>query len=257
MDLKVSEVAKLAGVSVRTLHHYDEIGLVSPSARSEAGYRLYAPADIERLQQVLFFRELDFALEEIQRIVTDPDFELGAALRLQRRLLEERAIRAKALIAAVDAAIDALEKGTTMTPQEKLGVFGDFNPEEHEAEAEQRWGETEAYKESMRRTKSYRKQDWETIRGEAAGIYKDLAALMNGGAAPTSPEAMDAAERHRGHITRWFYPCSLEIHRGLGEMYASDPRFTVNVDKFAAGLSGYCRAAFAANADRQAAAGKG
>jgi DNA-binding transcriptional MerR regulator len=256
MAIKVSEVARLAGVSVRTLHHYDEIGLVCPSDRTEAGYRLYAPADIERLQQVLFFRELDFALEEIQRILTDPEFDLGAALRLQRRLLEERAIRVKALIAAVDGAIDAQEKGTTMTAEEKLGVFGDFNPEAHAAESEQRWGETEAYKESMRRTKSYRKQDWETIREEAAGIYQDLAALMAAGVPASSAKAMDAAERHRGHITRWFYPCSLEIHRGLGEMYAADPRFTANVDKFAAGLSSYCRAVFAANADRQAAAGK-
>jgi DNA-binding transcriptional MerR regulator len=251
MALKVSEVARLAGVSVRTLHHYDEIGLVRPSARSEAGYRLYAPADVERLQQVLFFRELEFALDQIQKILADPDFDLGATLRLQKRLLTERAIRTKALIAAVDAAIDSLEKGTTMTPEERLEVFGDFKPEEHEAEAEQRWGGTEEYKESIRRTKSYRKQDWEQIKAEAGGIYAELARLVAAGTAPSTVEAMDAAERHRAHITRWFYPCPPELHRGLGQMYVDDPRFTANIDKFGVGVSAFCRDAFAANADRQ------
>ncbi len=250
MALKVSEVAALAGVTVRTLHHYDEIGLVRPSARSQAGYRLYAPSDIERLQQALFFRELGFGLDEVQRIVSDPDFDVGAALRLQRRLLEERAIRIKALIGAVDAAIDSIEKGTTMTPEERLQVFGDFTTEAFEEETKQRWGETAEYQESKRRTKSYRKQDWEAIRAEAAGIYGDLARLMAAGVAPTSDQAAQAAERHRAHITRWFYPCSPQIHRGLGELYVADPRFTANVDKFGAGLSDYCRQAFAANADR-------
>jgi DNA-binding transcriptional MerR regulator len=256
MALKVSEVAKLAGISVRALHHYDEMGLVSPSERSEAGYRLYAPADIERLQQVLFFRELDFALEQIQRILADPEFDLGAALRLQRRLLEERAVRIKALVAAVDATIDSLEKGKTMTPEEKLEVFGEFNPEAHGAEVEQRWGGTDAYKESVQRTKSYRKQDWDRINEESSAIYAELAKLLAAGVPPTSAAAMDGAERHRAHITRWFYSCALEIHRGLGELYVADPRFTANVDKFGAGLAAYCREAFAANADRQAAQGK-
>ncbi len=250
MALKVSEVAALAGVTVRTLHHYDEIGLVRPSGRSEAGYRLYAPADVERLQQVLFFRELDFALDEIQRILNDPDFDLGAALRLQRRLLEERSVHVNALIAAVDAAIQSHEKGTAMTAQERLQVFGDFNPAEHEAEAEQRWGETAEHQEAKRRTKSYRKQDWETIKADAAAIYDQLARLMTAGVAPTSTEAMEAAERHRAHITRWFYRCSAEVHRGLGELYVNDPRFTANIDKLGVGLAAYCSQAFAANAER-------
>src|SRR5512132_4642698 len=111
MSLTVSQLAKLAGVSVRTLHHYDEVDLVRPSARSEAGYRLYEHADLERLQQVLFFRELGFPLEEIGRIVRSPDFDVRSALLMQRELLRERAERVEQLRKAVEAALDAVEKG--------------------------------------------------------------------------------------------------------------------------------------------------
>jgi DNA-binding transcriptional MerR regulator len=252
MALKVSEVARLAGVSVRTLHHYDEIGLVRPSGRSEAGYRLYAPADLERLQQVLFFRELDFALEEIEQILGDPDFDIRAALRMQRRLLGERAVRIKALIAAVDAALDSLEKGTTMSSRERFEVFGDFDPAKYEAETEQKWGGTDEYKESMRRTRSYTRDDWVKIKAEGVDIYADLAKLMEASLPASSREAMDVAERHRQHIARWFYPCSPAIHRGLGQLYVDDPRFTANIDKVRAGLSVYARDAFRENAARQA-----
>ncbi len=147
MALKVSEVARLAGVSIRTLHHYDEIGLVRPSGRSAAGYRLYAQKDLEQLQQVLFFRELEFPLDEIRRIIGSPSFDVGAALRMQRQLLTERAIRIKALIAAVDAAIHSIKKGTTLTNEERFEVFGDFDPSKYEDEVRERWG-------SRRRTAS-------------------------------------------------------------------------------------------------------
>src|SRR3954452_24844647 len=111
MALTVSQVARMTGVSVRALHHYDEIGLLRPSGRSDAGYRLYGPADLERLQQVLFFRELGFPLEEIARIVTDPGFDLGTALRMQREMLGQKLVRTHALIAAVDAALARLQEG--------------------------------------------------------------------------------------------------------------------------------------------------
>ena len=144
----MSDVARLAGVTIRTLHHYDEIGLVRPSARNSAGYRLYGQGDLERLQQVLFFRELDFPLDEIKRIVADSDFDVGAALQMQRRLLTERAIRIKALIAGVDAAIDSNRKGTTMSNEERFEVFGDFDPSKYEHEVKERWGTSDAYRES-------------------------------------------------------------------------------------------------------------
>src|SRR3974390_712413 len=114
MDRKIGEVAKLAKVSVRTLHHYDAVGLLSPSGRTEAGYRLYTAPALERLQQVLFFRELGFPLAEIRRIMLDPGFDRRRALAAQRSLLTDKARRTQAMLTAIDEALDALEKGTQM-----------------------------------------------------------------------------------------------------------------------------------------------
>ncbi len=248
--LTVSEVARLTGVSVRTLHHYDQIGLLRPSARSDAGYRLYSPADLERLQQVLFFRELEFPLDQVTRIVTDREFDVGAALRTQRQLLAAKAVRLTALIRAVDAALARLEKGEPMTPAELTALFEGFDPARYEDEAQERWGQTEAYRESKRRTAGYTQRDWEAIKKEADEIYRRLAALLEAGVPATDPAALDAAEAHRLHIDRWFYPCARALHRGLGELYVSDPRFTANIDRWRPGLAAYARAAFHANAER-------
>jgi MerR family transcriptional regulator, thiopeptide resistance regulator len=147
-------------------------------------------------------------------------------------------------------------KEDVMTPQESKDVFGDFDPQQYEAEAEQRWGGTDAYQESMRRTRSYRKQDWEVIKAEGGALYAELARLASAGVSPTSAEAMDLAEQHRAHITRWFYDCSPEIHRGLGQLYVDDARFTANLDRFGAGVAAFACQAFLANADRQAGASK-
>jgi DNA-binding transcriptional MerR regulator len=252
MSLTVSQVSRLAGVSVRTLHHYDELGLLRPSGRSQAGYRLYEQQDLQRLQQVLFFKELGFPLEEIARIVSDPAFDLRAALRMQRQLLTERATRVQALIQAVDAALESIERGTVMTKEEMFEVFGDFDPTKYEEEARQRWGESEAYRESARRTSRYTKKDWEKIKAEGDHIQRELAARLEAGQAPTDPEVMALAEQHRGYIARWFYPCSLELHRGLGELYVSDSRFTENIDRVRPGLAQFMRDAFRANAERAA-----
>jgi MerR family transcriptional regulator, thiopeptide resistance regulator len=138
-----------------------------------------------------------------------------------------------------------------MTPEERKEVFGDFDPQQYEAEAEQRWGGTESYKESMRRTRSYRKEDWEVIKAEGGALYVEMARLVSAGVSPTSTEAMDVAEQHRAHITRWFYDCSPEIHRGLGQLYVDDARFTANIDRFGAGVAAFACEAFRANAERQ------
>lgn len=250
MAMTVSQVAKLTGVSIRTLHYYDEIGLLRPSGRSEAGYRLYAAAELNRLQQVLLFRELGFPLEEITRIITDPGFDVGAALRTQRQLLAEKVVRLQGLLAAVEQAILRTDKGEPMESQVVKEMFADFRPEDYEQEVEQRWGGSDAHRESRRRIAGYTQRDFVAIRSEIDKLLTELAALLEAGAAPTSAAAMDAAERHRQHIERWFYRCPKSLHRGLGELYVSDPRFTANIDRVRAGLAAYACAAFRANADR-------
>ena len=251
MPYTVSQVAKLARLSVRALHHYDEIGLLVPSARTEAGYRLYGKADLERLQQIMFFRELAFPLEEIRRLLDDPAFDRRAALLMQRSMLQERAAQARALIAAVDRALEAMEGGAPLKDEE---MFEAFDPAQYEDEVRERWGDTEAYRESARRTKRYTQDDWRQIRAEGEGITRGLAAQLEAGAAPDSQAAMDLAEQHRLHIDQRFYPCSHAMHRGLGEMYVEDARFRENYERVRAGLAAYVRDAFRANAARGASA---
>jgi len=250
VGLTVSQVAKLAGVSIRALHHYDEIGLLRPSTRTGSGYRLYGNQELQRLQQVLFFRELGFPLEEIAKIMRDPKFDLQSALLMQRQLLEEKAARIQALIAAVDAALESTERGTTMTKEEMFEVFGDYDPAKYEDEVKQRWGDSDAYRESARKTARYGKKEWQQIKAEGESLNQALAEAMADGVKPADARAVDLAEQHRQHISRWFYACTSAIHRGLGDMYVADERFTQTYDRVQPGLAAFLREAIHANADR-------
>ena len=133
-----------------------------------------------------------------------------------------------------------------MTPEESLEVFGDFDPAQYEDEVKERWGDTDAYRESARRTKGYTKQDWQRIGVGSNEINQAFIVLMEADVPADGPEAKAVAERHRGHISKWFYPCSPEIHAGLGQMYVADPRFTKNIDKARPGLAKYMSEAIAA-----------
>jgi DNA-binding transcriptional MerR regulator len=237
-------------VSVRTLHHYDEIGLLEPSGRSKAGYRLYSDDDLARLQQILLYRELDFALDEIAEVLSDPEFEPLEALVAQRRLTEERLRRDEAVLALLDKMIRAMKGGIQMSNEEMFEVFGDFDPSEYEEEVGQRWGETEAYKESARRTKQYRKEDWERMKAEQEANGARMVELMSSGVAPDDPRAMEVAEEARLLIDKWFYPLSREMHVGLAEMYIADPRFTATYENMHEGLAIWWHDAIVANASR-------
>jgi MerR family transcriptional regulator, thiopeptide resistance regulator len=250
MGYSVGQVAAFAGVTVRTLHHYDEIGLLSPSERTGAGYRRYTEPDLDRLQRVLFYRELGFSLEEIATILDEPGSGPMAHLRRQHELLLRRIGRLREMVAAVELAMEAQTMGISLTPQERFEVFGDFDPDEHAQEAEERWGGTEAFEQSRRRTASYTKEDWLGIKEEAGAVLRDFAAAFEAGAPARGERAMDVAERHRLHITRWFYDCSPETHKELGDMYVADPRFAANYEQVAEGLAAYVRDAVHANAER-------
>ncbi len=153
MAYTVGEVAKLAHVSVRTLHHYDHVGIVRPSDRTDAGYRLYTDADLATLQQALFYKELGFGLEEIREMLSDPAFDRREALLAQREMVTAQARRFEAMLGLIDRTLISLEGGVRMTKEEMFEVFGDFDPSEYEEEVQQRWGDTDAYKVSARRTK--------------------------------------------------------------------------------------------------------
>jgi len=245
MTFTVGELSRLAGITVRALRHYDEIGLVRPSQRSAAGYRIYDDRDVLRLQQVLVFRELGVPLDEIAQAI-DARGDRAALLRKHREALADKRARLDQMLAAVDEALEALEKGKTMEPVDVTKMFDGFDREGYVEEAEQRWGHTDAYKESARRTATYGKAEWDEIRQESEAIYARLATLMQQSAAVTDPAVQAAVAEHRAHIDRWFYPCSTKMHRGLGEMYIADPRFTANLDKVAPGFAQFLRDAIAA-----------
>jgi DNA-binding transcriptional MerR regulator len=250
MSHTVGAVARMSGVTVRTLHHYDEIGLLHPSARSENGYRRYADADLERLQRILFYRELGFGLDDISRVLTDDGSDTIGHLRRQHAMLRDRIGRLERMAAAVEKAMEAHTMGISLTPEERLEVFGDQDPDRYLAEAEERWGATDAFRESQRRVARYTKADWQQLKDEAAAYGERLVAAMRSGAAPDSDAAMDAAEEHRQHISRWFYDCTYEIHVGLGQVYVDDPRFTATYEAIAPGLAAYLSEAIQANAAR-------
>jgi DNA-binding transcriptional MerR regulator len=248
MSQTVGAVARLAGVSVRTLPHYDEIGLLAPSARSDAGYRRYADEDLERLQRILFYRELGFGLDDIRTVITDGGADASAHLRRQHAMLLDRIRRLERMAAAVEKALEARTMGINLTPEERFEVFGDFNPDDHAAEVEERWGGTEPYKESRRRVARYTKADWERIKAQGQAAIEQVVGAMNAGKPADSPEAMAGAEAHRRQIDEAFYPLSFEGHVGLAEMYLADSRFTATYEKIASGLAQYLHDAIKANA---------
>ncbi|MEO7059213.1 MAG: MerR family transcriptional regulator [Lapillicoccus sp.] len=252
--LTVGQVADDLGVTVRTLHHYDEIGLVRPSERSRAGYRLYTGADLERLQHVVVYRRLSFSLEEIAELLEATGTDLEAHLLRQRATVIDRLSDLHDLVDAIDRALEKERMGMPLTPQEQKELFGgEFaeHQEEYAVEAQERWGDTDAWKQSADRTATYTKADWEAIKVDMDAVNAAAVAALQSGAPATSEAAMDAAERARQHIERWFYDTSPQFHRNLGDMYVSDPRFTKTYEDLAPGLAAYLRDAIHANADRQ------
>ncbi|MBC9726729.1 MerR family transcriptional regulator [Streptomyces sp. TRM68367] len=253
MSYSVGRVAGFAGVTVRTLHHYDAIGLLAPSERSHAGHRRYSDADLDRLQQILFYRELGFPLDEVAALLDDQatgKADPRAHLRRQHELLTARIEKLQKMAEAVEHAMEARKMGINLTPEEKFEVFGDFDPDQYEDEVRERWGNTDAYRQSQQRAASYTKEDWQRIQNEADELTRRFVALMEAGEAADSEAAMDAAEEHRRGIARNHYDCGYEMHTCLAEMYVNDERFTHNIDKAKPGLAAYMREAILANAAR-------
>lgn len=252
----VGQVAERFGVTVRTLHHYDEIGLLRPSERSHAGYRLYTEADLDRLRTAVVYRRLGFGLEEVAAMLDDGE-DLVAHLRRQRDAVTSQLAELSGLVEAIDVALEAEMTHHPLTETEKRDLFGDaFMDEGYEDEAQQRWGDSPQWQQSRGRTESYTKEQWQQIAAETAEIDGTAVGLFLAGTDAVSTAAMDAAEAHRQHISRWFYDCTPQFHPNLGELYVADPRFTEGARRghdpdAVAGYAPWFRDAIAANAARQ------
>ncbi len=246
MKLTIGQVAKQAGISVRTLHYYDEIGLLCPRGRSESGYRYYDRDSLLKLQQILFFRELGFTLSQIAEILSKPNYSPVQALKRQRKLLQMKRERLDALIAHVD---EILQGGHEMDFQAFDKTKLEREMERYHKEAEERYGDTPEFAQSEKRTGQYSKEDWKRMEEETEKIYSSFAALR--GYAPDDEKAQALVKLWQEYITKYYYPCTKEILCSLGQMYLEDERFTENLDRYGKGtaklmslaIAYYCREA--------------
>jgi DNA-binding transcriptional MerR regulator len=244
--ITVRRLAKLAGVTVRTLHHYDQIGLLRPSARTAAGYRLYGEADRLRLQQILLFKEMDVALEQIRQILDDPQFDLVQALRSHRQALQQRAVRLETLLHTIDKTIATLTEDRPMLTVEEL--YEGFSPEDAERyrrEARANWGE-EMVEASEQRARQMSKAEWQAVGQQGEAVAQRMADLM--GHSPDDPAVQAAIAQHHAWIEH-FYPAPAELYRGLGQMYVEHPEFRAYYEKYRPGLADFMQAAMAHYAD--------
>lgn len=249
VGLTVGQVAETFGVTVRTLHHYDAVGLVVPSARTHAGYRLYAEEDLARLATVVTYRRLGLPLDEV-RALLDGDGTAEEHLSRQRDVVVSRLGELTELVAAIDRALEREMEHRPATTEELKELFGDGHTDEYQEEARDRWGETDAYRQSAERTARYTKADWEEVRAELDDVHAAFVAALASGDPATSERAMDVAEAHRAHVARRFYDLDHTAHRGLADMYLADPRFTRTYEEIRPGLAQYVHDAVHANADR-------
>jgi len=245
----IGDLARLAGISIRTLRHYDAIGLLKPSHRGDNNYRYYTDDDSKRLFDILFYRALGFALSEIGELLERPAADHHKQLLEQRAQLDAHINRLHQIRVRLDNLINEQES-QVMSSENRFAVFEGFDPDQHEDEVKERWGDTEAYRESTVRTKRYNKQDWARYKFEANALNQSMAALMDNGRSAEDAEVLDVIEKMRLMIDTWFYPCSRQMHANLGEMYVQDERFTETYEKIRPGMAQFMRDATAANALR-------
>ena len=231
-NMKINEVAKLTGITVRTLHYYDEIGLLKPSNITEAGYRLYDNKSLEKLQQILFFRELDFPLIEIKEIISNPNYDDRQALTKHKELLVKKKQRLEGLVNLVDK---ILEGGNTMSFNEFDMTEIEKMKDQYSKEVKERWGDTNAYKESENKTKNLNSEQWEQLTKESNLIFEEFS--INIKENPDSQIARQLVKKWQNYITQNFYNCTNEILLGLSYMYVEDERFKKNIDKYGEGTA--------------------
>lgn len=219
----VNEVSKLTGVSIRTLQYYDKIGLLHPAEYTESGYRLYDDAALEKLQQILLFRELEFSLKEIGEIVNSSNFDKDKALDQQIALLK---LKKEHLEHLIDFARGIKRIGVN---QMDFTAFDNSKMEEYAAQARASWGHTPEYQEFKEKSKGWAKEDKQRIGVEMMAIFTEFGTMLD--QAPESEKVQGQVKKLQDFITEHFYKCSDEVLYGLGKMYASGGDFTANIDE--------------------------
>ncbi|MEW2391035.1 MerR family transcriptional regulator [Streptomyces venezuelae] len=252
MSYTVGQVAGFAGITVRTLHHYDRTGLLTPGERSPGGYRLYGDADLARLQQILFYRELGFALDEIAEILADPQANALAQLKARRRSLREQIGKLERLVEVAERAMEVQQTGVHLSPEERFEVFGEITFDlSYATEAELKWQDSTGHRTAMASAARHSKEDWAQLMAEAARWREELLAAFAAGEPASSGRVQDLAEAHRQYIARWFTPCPPEMHQRIADDFADDPRafaLLVPPPQQRPGLAAYLRTAVHANA---------
>lgn len=235
MTYTVQQLASLSGVSVRTLHYYDEIGLFRPSFYKDNGYRYYEEKELIRLQQILFFRELEFSLEQIQEMLNAPNFDSIQALEDQKKLIELKRTRLSKLIKTITNSIITMKQSKKVNDQELYGSLTKKQIDDYKEEVRAKYGaDNPAVRQSEERTKNWKKADYDRIQQQVNDITQDIAAAMDLG--PQSDEVQKHIHRHYEYVSQ-FYECSYEMFQGLGKMYVEDKRFTAFYEKYKKGLA--------------------
>ena len=237
--MQINEFAKLTGVTIRTLHYYDEIGLLKPAyTREQNNYRFYDENSLERMQEILFYRELDFPLKSISEILSSPDYDKQKALTEQRKLLILKKERLEKIIDALDSA----QKGKIT-----MSAFDNRDYEtarkQYETEAKQRWGQTDAYKEHTEKTARYTNDKWQEVNDGLMQIFTKFAECKKNGNTADSQQAKTLVIELQTYITENYYTCTKEILAGLGQMYVNDERFKNNIDKHTKGTAEFVQKA--------------
>ena len=231
MAYKIREIAELAGVTTRTIRYYDEIGLLAPADIGENGYRYYDNDSLLRLQQVLFFRELDIPLKEIDLIINRPDFNLVDALKKHRSCIKARVKRLSALIATIDETIEATQGEKRMGEKD---YFKGFNETQFKDEVKERWGSMPQYAESHKKWASFSKEQKEAIKVEGAHIATRMAGA-DPNISPGNPDVQAAVREYHAYLNKYFYTCDVSFLLGLADMWVEDPRFAVNYEQIREG----------------------
>ena len=245
----VGQVARTFGISVRTLHHYDEQGLVVPSGRTASGYRLYDHGDLERLSTVVGYRRLGFALVDVRDLLEADGPGRLAHLRRQQAAVRARLAQTADLAEAIEHALEAEMQDRPATTEDLRAIFGDGYSEEYQAEAQERWGQTPQWEQSQARTARFTPADWVQIKKSTEAFEAELAQAVADGVDPASDEGVALADRHHASI-EVYYDCSDEMHANLAELYVSDERFTRHYDERRPGLAQWLHDAILARVAR-------